>query len=52
LHAAWVELDAGGERLRVAAPLPADLAELWRTLGGAPDDWARALEIALVPAQG
>jgi 23S rRNA pseudouridine955/2504/2580 synthase/23S rRNA pseudouridine1911/1915/1917 synthase len=52
LHAAWVELDNAGERLRVAAPLPSDLVELWQTLGGAPDDWARALEIALEPAKG
>jgi hypothetical protein len=52
LHAAWVALELGAERLHVAAPLPDDLVALWGELGGASDDWARALEIALAPGKG
>jgi 23S rRNA-/tRNA-specific pseudouridylate synthase len=52
LHAAWVELVLGGERLQIAAPLPEDLLTLWGELGGTPEDWPRALEIALAPGQG
>ncbi|HSU37962.1 MAG TPA: RluA family pseudouridine synthase, partial [Polyangiaceae bacterium] len=48
LHAAWVELELGSERLRVAAPAPDELLALWSDCGGAPDAWSRALEIALV----
>jgi 23S rRNA-/tRNA-specific pseudouridylate synthase len=49
LHAAWVELELGRERLHVAAPPPDELLALWRDAGGAPDAWSRAAEIALVP---
>jgi len=52
LHAAWVELELGAEKLRVAAPPPEDLLALWADLGGAAEDWPRALEIALPPARG
>jgi 23S rRNA-/tRNA-specific pseudouridylate synthase len=34
LHAAWVELEVGAERLRVAAPLPPDFVATWATLRG------------------
>jgi len=47
LHAAWVELELGGERLRVVAGEPADLRALWGELSGAPEAWADALETAL-----
>jgi 23S rRNA-/tRNA-specific pseudouridylate synthase len=47
LHAAWVELELGRQRLRVEAPAPADFLALWQELAGAPDAWPRALEIAL-----
>jgi 23S rRNA pseudouridine1911/1915/1917 synthase len=47
LHAAWVELEVAGERLRVAAALPADLLRLWSDLSGAPGAWAEALETTL-----
>jgi 23S rRNA-/tRNA-specific pseudouridylate synthase len=47
LHAAWVELTVEGRTLRIDAPPPADLEELWRELGGRDDDWTRALELEL-----
>ena len=47
LHAAWVELELQGQKLRVGAPIPADLSALWRELGGEEEAWARALELAL-----
>jgi 23S rRNA-/tRNA-specific pseudouridylate synthase len=52
LHAAWVELDLGGERLRVEAPSPDDFSALWAELGGAPEAWPRALEIAFGGGRG
>jgi 23S rRNA-/tRNA-specific pseudouridylate synthase len=52
LHAAWVELDLGGECLHVEAPAPSDLLGLWGELGGPPDAWPRALEIALAGPRG
>jgi 23S rRNA-/tRNA-specific pseudouridylate synthase len=47
LHSAWVELELDGQRLRVAAPCPADLAAWWRELGGADDGWEAAFARAL-----
>jgi 23S rRNA pseudouridine955/2504/2580 synthase/23S rRNA pseudouridine1911/1915/1917 synthase len=52
LHAVWVALELGAEQLQVTAPMPDDLLALWGELGGAPDDWGRALEIALPPGKG
>ena len=52
LHAAWVELELGAEKLRVAAPLPDDLLTLWADLGGTAEGWVDALEIALSSARG
>jgi 23S rRNA-/tRNA-specific pseudouridylate synthase len=52
LHAAWVELELGRERLRVDAPSPDDFSTLWAELGGAPDAWPRALEIAFAGGRG
>jgi len=52
LHAAWVELELGRDRLRVEAPPPDDLVALWSDCGGAPEAWSRALEIALVSPKG
>jgi hypothetical protein len=47
-----VALELGAEQLQVTAPMPDDLLALWGELGGAPDDWGRALEIALPPGKG
>jgi len=47
LHAAWVELELGGELLRVVAAPPADLLALWSDLSGAPAAWEAALETTL-----
>lgn len=44
LHAAWVELEAGAERWRVAAPLPPDLVSTWEALGGDVAALERALD--------
>jgi len=46
LHAAWVQIDGdkGGVDLRVDAEVPADLADIWTRLGGAPSAWLSALE--------
>jgi 23S rRNA-/tRNA-specific pseudouridylate synthase len=52
LHAAWVEFELGRERLHVEAPAPDDMLALWSELGGAPDAWPRALEIALAGRRG
>jgi 23S rRNA-/tRNA-specific pseudouridylate synthase len=52
LHAAWVELALGRERLRVEAPLPDELVTLWSDCGGAAEAWQRALEIALERPRG
>jgi 23S rRNA pseudouridine1911/1915/1917 synthase len=47
LHAAWVEIAGLSRRttLHVHAPVPADLTNLWTTIGGANDSW----EVALAP---
>jgi 23S rRNA-/tRNA-specific pseudouridylate synthase len=47
LHAAWVELELAGERLRVVAAPPADLLALWSELSGAASSWAEALQATL-----
>lgn len=47
LHAAWVELELGGEVLRVVAGEPADLQALWGELSGAPEAWSQALATVL-----
>jgi 23S rRNA-/tRNA-specific pseudouridylate synthase len=47
LHAAWVQLELGGQKLRITAPIPADLQALWRELGGDEEAGARALELEL-----
>ena len=47
LHAAWVELELGGERLRVVATPPADLLALWSALSGGDAAWPDALETTL-----
>lgn len=45
LHAAWVELDIHGERVRIAAPVPPDFVSTWEALGGDVDALARAVEL-------
>jgi 23S rRNA pseudouridine1911/1915/1917 synthase len=45
LHAAWVELEVAGDRLRVAAPLPPDLVLTWETLRGGGDALASAVDL-------
>ncbi len=52
LHAAWVELELGPDRLRVEAPPPDELVALWSDCRGAPEAWSHALEIALVRSRG
>lgn len=52
LHAAWVELALKPALFRVEAELPADLTAFWTKIGGAPDAWQAALEIALSDDQG
>jgi 23S rRNA pseudouridine955/2504/2580 synthase/23S rRNA pseudouridine1911/1915/1917 synthase len=43
LHAAWVQVQASkGQPWRVEAPIPEDLRELWRVLGGEDESWTRA----------
>jgi 23S rRNA-/tRNA-specific pseudouridylate synthase len=44
LHAAWVELELGSERLRVAAPLPSDFVSTWATLHGDASALASAVD--------
>jgi 23S rRNA pseudouridine955/2504/2580 synthase len=44
LHAAWVELEVTGDRLRVAAPLPPDFVATWETLRGGAGALASAVE--------
>jgi hypothetical protein len=39
LHAAWVELP---DEVRVVSPLPIELGEIWRALGGDEDSLQRA----------
>lgn len=52
LHAASVELAQKSAPFRVEAEVPADLSALWAKVGGAPDAWQAALEIALSDDQG
>ena len=47
LHAAAVELVHQGQPLRVEAPFPADLLELWQSLGGDAAVWQQAAELPL-----
>jgi len=47
LHAAWVELELSGRKLRVAAPIPGDLKALWQELGGDEQAFAHAAELGL-----
>jgi 23S rRNA-/tRNA-specific pseudouridylate synthase len=42
LHAVSLSVPAQGGDFRVSAPVPAELVELWRTLGGRVEDFARA----------
>jgi 23S rRNA pseudouridine1911/1915/1917 synthase len=44
LHAAWVQVQMpNGRSWKVEAPVPEDLGELWRVLGGEHEAWTRAL---------
>jgi 23S rRNA-/tRNA-specific pseudouridylate synthase len=47
LHAAWVELDVEGERIRVEAPFPEDLGRVWHMLGGSDEELERAATLDL-----
>jgi 23S rRNA-/tRNA-specific pseudouridylate synthase len=45
LHAAWVEVPGnGGDRVRVEAEIPEDLAAIWLACGGGLADFGRAIE--------
>ncbi|HEY4157627.1 MAG TPA: pseudouridine synthase [Polyangiaceae bacterium] len=43
LHSAWVELGEGTSALRVAAPLPRELDELWQAMNGDAAAWQLAI---------
>jgi 23S rRNA pseudouridine1911/1915/1917 synthase len=48
LHAAWVEVRlAAGDCFRAEANEPADLVELWRSLGGTSEEWRAAVAVEL-----
>lgn len=46
LHAARVIVPGLHGPIEVAAPVPEALVELWSALGGAPEDWTKALAVA------